>query len=47
VLYDGVYETLLTVAYRYNLQLKYSYDTERCNHYLIDEDRSERPNFFC
>jgi hypothetical protein len=46
VLYDGVYETLLKVAYRYNLQLKYSYDTERCNHYLIDEDKSERPNFF-
>lgn len=46
MLYDGVYETLLKVAYRYNLQLKCSHDAERYNHYLIDEDKSEYPNFF-
>jgi hypothetical protein len=46
VLYDGVYETLLKVAYRYNLQLKYSHDTERYNHYLIEEERSEFLPFF-
>lgn len=46
MLYDGVYETLLNVAYRYNLQLKYSHDTERYNHYLIEEDRSEFLTYF-
>lgn len=42
----NIYEILLQVANRYNLQLKCFCDTERCGHFLIKEERSEFPNPF-
>lgn len=46
MLNNDVLETLLKVANRYNLQLKCSCETERCNHFLIEEERSESQNPF-
>lgn len=36
----NIYEILLKVASRYNLELKCPYDSEYCNHFLIEEKKS-------
>lgn len=42
----NIYGILLKVANKYNLELKYYYDSEYCNHFLIEEQKSVFPNPF-
>lgn len=42
----NIYEILLKVANRYNLELKYSYDSEYCDHFIIEEQKSAFINHF-
>lgn len=42
----NICEILLKVANRYNLELKYSYDSEYCNHFFIEEQKSVFINHF-
>lgn len=42
----NICEILLKVANRYNLELKYSYDSEYCDHFLIEKRKSVFINHF-
>lgn len=42
----NIYEILLKVANRYNLELKYHYDSEYYNHFLVEEQKSVFINHF-
>lgn len=46
MLNNDIYKTLRNVAHKYNLPLKYSYDRECYEHFLIEEDRSKSLNLF-
>lgn len=42
----NIYEILLKVANRYNLELSCNYDNEYCDHFLIEEEKSVFVNHF-
>ena len=42
----NIYEILLKVANKYNLELKYHYDSEYRNHFIIEERKSVFINHF-
>lgn len=42
----NIYEILLKVANRYNLELKCHYDSEDCDHFLVEEQKSVFINHF-
>lgn len=42
----NIYEILLKVANKYNLELKHYYDSEYCNHFLISEQKGVFINHF-